>query len=258
MKSTLDKIPALIIARGGSKRLPRKNVLPFCELPLVAWTIIQANCSHHIDEVYLSTDDEEIAEIGKKHGAVIIWRDGIAVGDIPAGPVIQHMTEHLLQYKEFERACVLIPTSPCKLPGDIDRAIVEHLKIDTGMGRVAAFYFPRETEVHERAYWRTDRNIIYPTLFNKHGRYTQGTAILTVDFVEEILTRRKRFDIEDIYMETIGRTGPTSVSGYVEIEWFQQYDIDYQDDFELCEILMERYILRGRGAEIYFEYEEEK
>jgi pseudaminic acid cytidylyltransferase len=54
---------AIIPARGGSKRLPRKNIRMFCGKPLVAWSIIQALNSYFIDDVYVSTDDQEIAEI---------------------------------------------------------------------------------------------------------------------------------------------------------------------------------------------------
>ena len=62
---------AIILARGGSKRLPGKNIRMFCGRPLVAWTIEAALLSNSFDRVLLSTDSEEIAEIGIKFGAEV-------------------------------------------------------------------------------------------------------------------------------------------------------------------------------------------
>jgi CMP-N-acetylneuraminic acid synthetase len=62
-------IIAIIPARGGSKGIPKKNIMDFCGKPLIAWTIEQAKDSSLIDDVYVSTDDEEIASISRKYGA---------------------------------------------------------------------------------------------------------------------------------------------------------------------------------------------
>ena len=57
------KVLAIIPARGGSKRLPRKNILPLGGKPLIGWSIEAAKQSKYIDEVFVSTDDQEIADI---------------------------------------------------------------------------------------------------------------------------------------------------------------------------------------------------
>ncbi len=61
------KTAAIIPVRGGSKRLPRKNVKMFCGHPLMAWAITQAKCSKNIDEVYVTTDDDEIYNCYKNY-----------------------------------------------------------------------------------------------------------------------------------------------------------------------------------------------
>ena len=66
-----QKIIAVIPARGGSKRIPKKNIIEICGKPMLAWTIEAALQSKYIDEVLLSTDDEEIAEVGRKFGAKV-------------------------------------------------------------------------------------------------------------------------------------------------------------------------------------------
>ena len=63
------KLLALITARGGSKRLPKKNILKLANKPLIAWTIEASLKSPYIDEVIVSTDDVEIAEISRSYGA---------------------------------------------------------------------------------------------------------------------------------------------------------------------------------------------
>ena len=62
---------AVITARGGSKRIPRKNVKPFLGKPIIAYSIEAAQASGIFDEVMVSTDDVEIAEIAKKYGATV-------------------------------------------------------------------------------------------------------------------------------------------------------------------------------------------
>jgi CMP-N-acetylneuraminic acid synthetase len=70
---------AIILARGGSKRLPGKNVLPFHGKPMLAWSVIAAVDSGEFDRVVVSTDDEGIAEIGRHYGAEVPYlRNGAA------------------------------------------------------------------------------------------------------------------------------------------------------------------------------------
>ena len=62
---------AVIPARGGSKRIPRKNIKNFCGKPIIAWSIEQAKECGIFNQIIISTDDEEIAEIAKKFGASV-------------------------------------------------------------------------------------------------------------------------------------------------------------------------------------------
>ncbi len=62
---------AIIPARGGSKRIPKKNIREFCGKPMISWTIKEAKKSKLFDEIIVSTEDQEIADIAKKSGATI-------------------------------------------------------------------------------------------------------------------------------------------------------------------------------------------
>ena len=94
---------AVIPARGGSKRIPRKNVREFCGKPMIAWPIHTAMESGCFDEIFVSTDDEEIAKIAEKHGAKIPFMRPKYLADDLTGtvPVIAH-TVDWYQQKGFE------------------------------------------------------------------------------------------------------------------------------------------------------------
>ena len=65
---------AIIPARGGSKRIPKKNIIDFCGKPMIAWSIEAAKKSECFDRIIISTDDDEIAEISIKFGGEILFK----------------------------------------------------------------------------------------------------------------------------------------------------------------------------------------
>lgn len=119
------KLPALITARGGSKRLPRKNILPFAGKPLIAWTIEQARASSRVERILVSTDDNEIAEISKQWGVEVIQRPTeLATDTATSFDVLIHALD-MLKHEGYDppRIVLLQPTSPLRTSMDIDQAI---------------------------------------------------------------------------------------------------------------------------------------
>ena len=122
----MEKIIATICARGGSKALPRKNILPFCGRPLIAWTIEQALSCPDILEVYVSTDDVEIAKVAAKCGAKVpyVRPAHLASDSAPKIPAIEHLVSHLESLGvQAARIVDLQPTSPLRTVDDISAAI---------------------------------------------------------------------------------------------------------------------------------------
>ncbi len=120
------KTIATLCARGGSKGLPRKNVLPFAGKPLIAHSIEQALACPGIEGVYVSTDDEEIAEVAERFGAIVPYRRPAELATDGAGklPVIEHLVQHLeAGGLQVARIVDLQPTSPLRLTQDIADAI---------------------------------------------------------------------------------------------------------------------------------------
>ncbi|PTO86006.1 cytidylyltransferase domain-containing protein [Vibrio splendidus] len=110
------KYVALITARGGSKGLPRKNVLPLQGRPLISWTIEAAKQCDFIERVFVSTDDDEIAKISIQYGAEIINRPAELASDTASSiDVVSHAIRWLKRESiECENIVLLQPTSPLR------------------------------------------------------------------------------------------------------------------------------------------------
>lgn len=112
---------AIIPARGGSKRLPRKNILDLQGKPLIAWSIKAAINSRYIDKVIVTSDDEEILQIAKQYGSDIIKRPNELSSDTATSfDAIRHTIENV---EHFDYIVLLQPTSPLRTSQHIDEAI---------------------------------------------------------------------------------------------------------------------------------------
>ena len=113
---------ALITARGGSKGIPRKNILPFAGKPLIHWTIEAAKKSKYIDLIFVSTDDQEIAEVSRKAGAFVPFlRPSYLANDF--SPSIDTVIHTLNKFNNFDYIFLLQPTSPLRTNLDLDKSM---------------------------------------------------------------------------------------------------------------------------------------
>jgi CMP-N,N'-diacetyllegionaminic acid synthase len=120
------RVLGIVTARGGSKGIPRKNIAPLLGKPLLAYTAKSALSAKRLDRVILSTEDEEIARIGRQCGLdVPFFRPlELAADDTPTIPVLQDVVRRLEEDGEhYESVLTLQPTNPLRLPEDIDGSI---------------------------------------------------------------------------------------------------------------------------------------
>jgi len=119
------KIVGLIPARGGSKRIPKKNIRLLAGKPLIAYSIEAALKSKYINRVIVSTDDREISKISKKYGAEVIKRPSeLAKDDSLTVDAIKHAIKILKKNKYFPDIIVLLqPTSPLRNTEDIEKSV---------------------------------------------------------------------------------------------------------------------------------------
>lgn len=118
-------IVAVIPARGGSKGVPRKNIRPIAGHPLIAHSILQAKESSLVDQVYVSTEDGEIADVARRYGAEIIPRpDSLAVDEASSESALDHALSYLTDKNIRVKLVVFLQcTSPIRNGHDIDNAV---------------------------------------------------------------------------------------------------------------------------------------
>jgi pseudaminic acid cytidylyltransferase len=116
----------VIPARGGSKRIPRKNIRDFCGKPMIAWSIEAAIKCECFDRIIVSTDDEEIASVGKQYGAEIPFMRPAKLADDFTGTtaVIAHAIEWQNSHGELtDKVCCLYPTAPFVQAADLQKGL---------------------------------------------------------------------------------------------------------------------------------------
>ncbi|MGH9363793.1 MAG: cytidylyltransferase domain-containing protein [Thermoanaerobaculia bacterium] len=120
------KVLGLIPARGGSKGIPRKNIKLLAGKPLLQYTAEAALGARRLSRVVLSTEDEEIARVGRQCGLEVPFLRplSLAQDETPTLPVVEHALKWFEEKGErWDAVCVLQPTSPLRRPGDIDGAV---------------------------------------------------------------------------------------------------------------------------------------
>ena len=254
---------AIIIARGGSKRLPGKNVKLFCGVPLVAWSIIQAKCSHLIDEVYLSTDDDEIADVGERYGATIIRRPDWPDADLLQGsaPMIHAVETIQAQRDDLDVTVPILPTNPCFYPDDMDRMVKRwHELNDIGV----AVYMAAPLRYIRILRDLGDGGWAHAIHDKTAGKYLVGGSHRSVwgpEFHLEFMRGSAMYDRDmDAIFAARGfvEDPPLIHERWVHCKlWQTNVDVDTLEEFEFGEAMMEHYILKGRGPDIYYEYAED-
>ncbi len=116
----------IIPARGGSKRIPRKNIRPFNGKPMIAHSILAARSAGCFERIIVSTDDDEIAQIARQYGAEVPFVRPAELADdfATTGAVIAHAVGHMRQHGwHGENACCLYATAPFVRAGDLQEGL---------------------------------------------------------------------------------------------------------------------------------------
>jgi CMP-N-acetylneuraminic acid synthetase len=151
----------VIPARGGSKGIPRKNIRLLAGKPLLQYTADAARAAKRLTRVILSTEDPEIAEVGRRYGLDVpfLRPADLAQDDTPSLPVLQHAVRVLEEAGErYDAVCLLQPTAPFRRTEDIDGCI--DLLIKTGADSVVTVLpVPAEHNPHW-VYFRDDQGFL--------------------------------------------------------------------------------------------------
>jgi N-acylneuraminate cytidylyltransferase len=239
---------AIIPARGGSKGLPRKNVLPLAGRPVIAYAIQAGLRARLVDRVVVSTEDAEIADIAAHFGAEVPFRrpPHLAEDDTPDVPVFQHAVTWLEQHEGYRPRIIvnLRPTSPLRRPEDVDGAI--QLLLDTGADSVKTVCLARQ---HPHKMWRMSGARLTPFLRTRFRR-ERGPDVPRAE-LDPLYWQNGLVDVmrRELLMErhmTIGGY----VAGFVT-EPEISIDLDGPLDFLIAEAVLARQAAAGQGPGVF-------
>ena len=226
-------IIAIIPARGGSKGLPGKNIKELCGKPLIAWSIEAGLKSKYLDEVMVTTDSKDIADISKQYGASVpfLRPDELAGDTSTTFEVVKHA---ICYYKnefdrEFDYVVLLEPTSPLREYGDIDNMLEKITTSEKEFDSIVSV-----GEVHE-----------HPSIMKKIVNYNY-----LAPYCAELEMKTRRQDNDTAYfpygVAYIVKTSSllqeetfyTRRNTFYEIKRYQCYEIDDIYDFLAIESIM--------------------
>lgn len=224
-----NKVIAIILARGGSKGIPNKNILEFCGHPLVGWSIMQSKITPNIDDVYVSSDSAKILEIANNYGAKTILRPDSISGDSAKSEEAIH---HALDYLKitYEIIIMLEPTAPLRRPLDLKESINYFRKnnLDSCFSGAALSDF---------LIWKKNKkgNLVSVNYDYKNQGPRQERE---PDYVENGAIYMFK---PDIFIRENNRFG--GKIGIFPNKFWQSFEIDEKDDWDFVELVFKKYLL---------------
>ncbi len=229
---------AIILARGGSKGIPGKNIIDFCGKPLIAWTIEQLHLVSEIDSIWVSSDSEEILSISQTCCAQIIHRpDNISSDAATSESGWLHALE-IIEDKVGIVDIVIAPqvTSPLREPADIERGLrdFQEQKCDSMFSCSIAedLYF------WEKMPDGTLRSINYD--YKNRSRRQE----IPKQYIENGSFYMFRPEILRQYNNRLG-----GKIGTTQMEFWKMFEIDSMEDLKMCEALMNAFLLNENDGE---------
>ncbi len=234
---------AIIPARGGSKRIPKKNIQKIGGKPLIYWSILQAKASKYIKKIIVSTDDLELKEIALKYGAEVPWMrpKELAEDHTPTIDVLLNVFQMMGKESDSYKISVLLePTAPLRLPIHIDNAIEKLFNSDAdcvlGVCEIPHVLNPEELLVIEKGKLK-------PYIKNKEMDQRNLRGKQTPVYVQSGLVYA--FKIKSL-LENKSLYGKKCLPLIIDWEFF--LDIDTKEDLEIANFKIRK---------IYEKYEEE-
>lgn len=226
------RVLGVVTARGGSRGIPRKNIRPLCGKPLLEYTAEAALGAKSLSRVILTTEDAEIAEIGKRCGleTPFIRPVELAGDDTPTLPVLQHAVRTLEDARDrYDAVCLLQPTNPLRRSEHIDRCV--EMLVSSGADSVVTM-------------------LPVPAEYNPHWVYFEDAAGFLRISTGETSPIPRRQDLppayhregsvyvtrRDVLMEQNSLFG-TRLAGYL-MNPEESVNIDSLEDWERAEILL--------------------
>ena len=245
-------IAAIVIAKGDSNRIPKKNMKDFCGRPLCGWTIEQAVSSRLVDLVAVTTDSPEVKEYAQSLGVVVVDRP-YELTLTPANQAVVHAVKHLEKWgAEIDTILAPLPTSPIRLPWDMDDLISTYL---AGTHPTASAVCEQlETIIYEK-HGTAMKTLIWA---KNHEYYVDGGGMSCSnrDWYEELNNKIPETDLE--YDKMVKEAGVPYDFGFTVLKEWQTPELDLPEHWGMAEAAMRHYILEPMGENCYKEYKHGK
>lgn len=220
----------LILARGGSKGLPKKNILPLCGKPLIAHSIETAKKVKYIDKIYVSTDNKEIRKISKNFGADVVLRPKHLATDTALYlDAIKHLLDIIIESENENPIIVILPpTTPNRAFFDVKKCIeLFNNEIDCVASMNKIKFHPSHVLVEKS-------NKLVDFYFGLHPISNRQESEPLYSFNGSILVTDSNFLKKQTHYILGGK-----IRGYL-LDEEHSIDIDTKLDYELCKLVMER------------------
>jgi CMP-N,N'-diacetyllegionaminic acid synthase len=227
---------AIILARGGSKGIPGKNIKSFCDQPLISWTIKQAYNAQVFTKIVVSSDSKEIIEASLKYGADVpfIRPKNLSQDNSSSIEAINHCLDFYEKNGEsFDAVCLLEPTSPLRTPDQLKNIINSFIERKETYDSLVTVGKVRESV---EIFKRLEQEDLKPYFGSKHSqirRQDSKQAYFPYGVAYIIKTHALRKE----------KTFYSNKCTYYQIDDNQCFEIDEIYDFEICEYLFQRYFI---------------
>ncbi|MDC0597158.1 acylneuraminate cytidylyltransferase family protein [Candidatus Pseudothioglobus singularis] len=225
-------IHCIILARGGSKGIPKKNIISFCGKPLLAWTIEQCLKAKYISNVWVSSDDDDILDVAEQYGAKKIKRpQDISADTSTSESAWLHAIDYLTD-NNIKIDVVLAPqvTSPLRETIDINNAITKFIE-----NNYDSLFSASITD--DLYFWEESKSGINSINYDYKNRRRRQ------DFKEQIIENGSFY----LFKPKIIQNNHNRFSGKIgfsKMDFWKMFEIDNEEDFRMCSALMKEFLIK--------------
>ena len=224
---------AIVLARGGSKGIPGKNIIDFCGKPLIVWTLEQLKQAKGIDSIWVSSDSEDILSASRSCKVETIHRPQEISGDMATSEVGWIHALECIESKVGSVSLVIAPqvTSPLRSSADIERGFYDFQ--DQECDSMFSCSVREDLLLWEKTLEsKVLRSINYD--YKKRNRRQDAPK----QYIENGSFYLFKPEVIRQYNNRFGKK-----IGITEMEYWKMFEIDSMDDFKLCETLMKTFLL---------------
>lgn len=227
-------IVAIILARGGSKGIPNKNIIDFCGKPLLAWSIEQAKQVKEISSVWVSSDSETILNMARTHGANTINRPQELSGDTVTSELawMHAVAEIEKKGQHVDLVIALQATSPLREASDMEKAL-QNFKTNQFDSMFSC------AELKDFLIWESSAEGYRSTNYDYRNRKRRQ------EFNKQYVENGSFYIFKPEVLKNYNNRFGAKI-GIATMEFWKTFEIDDLEDLRMCEVLMKHYLLNKR------------